>query len=89
MTFGKGVALVVGIEVGVSPPEYGWKGVSVGVAFDGAVTRNKVVGVAAGSAIAGVFPKGAAQLAIMKMMSSNVRRVRLIKILQRVGIISD
>jgi len=74
---GKGVSVADGVEVGVSPSEKGWNGVRVGVAFAGAVTRNRVVGVAAGSPAA-VFPPGGTQPAI-KMMSTIDRSVRFIK----------
>jgi hypothetical protein len=77
--FGKAVAGIAAVEVGVSPPEEGWKGVNVGVAFGGTVTRNRVVGVAKGSVASGAFPQETAQPATMKMISTVIRNVRLIK----------
>jgi len=53
----------------------------VGVAFAGTGTRNREVGEAAGNVAAG-FPEGAAQPAIKKMVSTIVRRVRLITFLR-------
>jgi hypothetical protein len=76
--FGKTVAVIREVGEGVSPPERGWKGVNVGVAFGGAVTRNRAVGVAKGSVAIVVFPQGAAQPATMKMMITVIRNVRLI-----------
>ena len=76
--FGKTVVIIGAIRVGVSPPERGWKGVNVGVAFGGAVTRNRVVGVAKGSVAIVVFPQGAAQPAKMNIMVTVIRNVRLI-----------
>ena len=72
--FGKGVSVLCTIGVGVSFPEKGWKGVRVGVAFGGTVTRNKVVGEAAGTPTV-EFPDGAAQ-PVKKRMSTDIRSVR-------------
>jgi len=78
-TSGKSVAGIAAVGVGVSPPEKGWKGVNVGVAFGGTVTRNRVVGVAKGSVASNAFPPGVAQPATKKLMSTIIRNVRLIK----------
>jgi hypothetical protein len=82
--FGTGVSLSRGSGVRVSPSEKGWKGVRVGVAFAGAVIRNRLVGVAAGSKALVVFPLGAAQ-PVIKIMRITVRSVRLMPFLPLVG----
>lgn len=78
--FGKGPSLVGGIGVRVSFSDEGWKGVSVGVASAGAVTRNKVVGEATGNT-AVEFTQGTAQLVKKKVMSTVVRSVLLMTFL--------
>jgi hypothetical protein len=80
--FGKGVSVGRRFGVGVSPAEKGWKGVRVGVALAGAVTRNKSVGVAAGSK--GVAPGEIVQ-PVMKRMTTTAKRVRLMPFLLEVG----
>ena len=78
--FGKVVSVIDGTRVGVSPSDKGWKGVRVGVASDGAVTRKRVVGEAAGNST-GEFSKGAAQLANIKKMSTAIRSALLMAFL--------
>lgn len=68
----------------VAPSDTGWKGVGVGVASAGAVTRISAVGEAA----VGVTV-GAAQPAKIIRISIAVRKVRFMDSLQRVGIFSD
>lgn len=81
--FGKGVPVVRGFNPGVPPSEKGRKGVRVGVAFAGAVTRNRLEGVAAGiKAVA--FPVGAVQ-PVKNIMSKPVRSIRLIPSQRLVG----
>jgi hypothetical protein len=70
--------------VRVSPSEKGWKGVNVGVAFAGAVIRNRLAGVAAGSKLPVIFPLGAAQ-PVIKIMRIAVRSVRLMPFLLIAG----
>ena len=82
--FGKGVPVSRGGGVRVSPSEKGWKGVNVGVAFAGAVIRNRLAGVGAGSKAPVVFPLGAAQ-PVIKIMRIAVRSVRLMPFLLSVG----
>jgi hypothetical protein len=65
--------------VGVPPSEKGWKGVSVGVALAGAVTRKNSVGVAAGSK-AVASPRGTVQ-PVIKRMSTTARSVLLMPFL--------
>ena len=80
---GKGVSAVGALGVGVSLSDKGWKGVRVGVAFAGAVTRNNVAGAAAVE-----LTGGAAQPAKKKMISSVVGSVLFMKFLQLVCVIS-
>lgn len=72
--FGKNGSVIGEFGTGVSLSDKGWKGVRVGVAFAGAVTRYRVVGEAPGDT-AGEFTKGAAQPVKRKMMSVVVRSV--------------
>jgi len=65
--------------VGVSPSAKGWKGVRVGVASRGTVTRNKVVGEAAGNKVAEFTP--AAAQPVKKMMSTVNNNIRLMAFL--------
>jgi hypothetical protein len=58
--------------VGVAPSDRGWKGVAVGVASAGAVTRKRAVG----EAVVGLTG-GAAQPAKITNISSAVRKVLL------------
>lgn len=54
---GGGVSVKTGVGMRVSVPAIGWKGVGVGVASAGTVTRYRVVGVAIGIVPSGWLPQ--------------------------------
>lgn len=54
---GGGVSVKTGVVPGTSLPAIGWKGVAVGVASAGTVTRYRVVGVARGAGAEGWAPQ--------------------------------
>ena len=70
------VPVVEGTGVGVLPSVNGRKGVRVGVAFGGTVTRNRVVGEAADAPLFEP-PREAAQAVNTRKMSGEVRNIRL------------